>query len=69
MICGHMHKEEIRPIGHEADTYGQPCPVVIGARPGENYFLGCGFVFGDDAVDVVFTDSDGNTTATETLTY
>ena len=69
MICGHMHKEEIRPIGHEADTYGQPCPVVIGARPGENYFLGCGFVFGDNAVDVVFTDSDGNTTATETLTY
>lgn len=69
MICGHMHKEEIRPIGHEADTYGQPCPVVIGARPGENYFLGCGFIFGDDAVDVVFTDSDGNTTATETLTY
>lgn len=69
MICGHMHKEELRPIGHEADTYGQPCPVVIGARPGENYFLGCGFIFGDGKTDVVFTDSDGNITATETIVH
>ncbi len=60
MICGHMHKEELRPIGHEADTYGQPCPVVIGARPEENYFLGCGFVFGKDAIKVSFTDSNGD---------
>ena len=60
MICGHMHKEELRPIGHEADTYGQPCPVVIGARPAENYFLGCGFVFGKNKIEITFTDSDGN---------
>lgn len=59
IICGHTHKEEIRPIGHENDTYGQPCPLVVASRPAENYFLGCGFIFSETSVKVIFTDSEG----------
>lgn len=62
MISGHMHKAEIRPVGHETDTYGQPCTVVVGSECGDNgYMAGCGFVFGEDSILCTFTGSDGET--------
>ena len=53
MICGHLHRLEILESEHA------PCMVVCGAKPAENYFAGCGYVFNGDSVEVVFTDSDG----------
>lgn len=69
MICGHTHETEIRHPGGEKDTYGQACPVVIGARPGQDYFAGCGFVFGETGAEVVFTDSDGAVLQKEFIAY
>ncbi len=67
MICGHTHTLEVRTPGGEHDTYGQPCPIVIGAKPGDKHFTGCGYVFGEDAIQITFTDSDGNTLQTYTI--
>lgn len=69
MICGHTHQIEVRNPGHERDHYGQPCPVVIGAQPSEELFVGCGFVFREDSVDVVFTDSEGEVISKENVQY
>ena len=60
MICGHLHTLETRPVGHDADHYGQPCPTVIGGRPTKEGFFGCGYVIDDDRFTIVFTGSDGS---------
>ena len=69
MICGHTHETEIRYPGCEKDTYGQACPVVIGAKPGDGYFAGCGFVFGENGTEAVFTDSNGTVLTSEYIEY
>ncbi len=67
LICGHTHKKAIYPIGCEEDHLGQPCTVVVASEPQNDRFIGCGFVINDDEIEVVFTDSLGNTVLTETL--
>lgn len=68
MICGHTHRYGVHPVGGEHDHFGQPCPVVIGSEPRDERFIGCGFVFGEEQIEVVFTDSLGNTLSKETIT-
>ena len=60
MICGHKHVTEVWMPGGPQDKLGQPCPVVIGGLPDGKGFVGCGYVFGEDAITVTFTDSDGH---------
>ncbi len=69
MICGHTHHMEIRQKGHERDSLGQPCPVVISSQPGENYFAGTGFTFGDKSVMAVFTDNTDGVIAEHEIIY
>ena len=69
MLCGHTHETTVRYPGCQDDTYGQACPVVIGGRPGEGYFAGCGYVFKEDGAEVVFTDSTGACLKTEFVSY
>ena len=59
MICGHMHTSDIWTPGGEKDQFGQPCPIVLSGVPKENYFAGCGYVFGEDDIRAVHTDSNG----------
>lgn len=60
LICGHLHRLEVHtPVCNE-DHLGQPCPVIIGAKPGEDYFAGAGILFDDKGIHVTFVDSDGN---------
>lgn len=59
MICGHEHVLDVWMPNSEHDTYGQPCPIVVGAKPGKEYWAGCGYVFGQNEIKVVFTDSTG----------
>ena len=59
MLCGHVHQIGVWEVGGPKDTFGQPCPVVVGARPEKERFLGCGLTFGGDAITVTFTDSTG----------
>lgn len=68
MLCGHTHEAEIRYPGHERDTYGQPCPVVIGAGfDDRSYWIGCGLILHDQSTEVVFTDSHGKCLSTESI--
>lgn len=67
MIFGHTHKYKINHIGCEDDHLGQPCTAVVASEPQNDRFIGCGFVINDDEIEVVFTDSLGNTVLTETL--
>lgn len=68
MICGHTHKCGINYVGGESDHLGQPCTVVIASEPQRERFIGCGFIINDAQIEVVFTDSLGNTISKETLT-
>ena len=64
-ICGHLHHLGVHETGSAFDDRGQGCPVVVGARPGDNgYFAGCGLIIDGDRLTVQFTDSDGATLAT-----
>lgn len=62
MICGHTHTQEILPVGGPKDAYGQPCPVVLGAainKRESSYYAGCGYTFGENFIEITFTDCEG----------
>ena len=71
MICGHAHELNIyQPEDSEWNTNGSICPVVIGSTIEKKepvYFAGCGYVFNDKNVEIVFTDSNGETLRKEQL--
>ncbi len=67
MISGHIHHLEIYEEGSKYDHLGQPCKVVVGSLPKENYFAGCGYEFNPNQIIVTFTDSDGQILRRETL--
>ena len=68
LICGHTHHAELRYPGHEGDSYGQPCPVVIASGFDEHRnWTGCGFAFDEEHIEMVFTDSQGKTLLTEKI--
>lgn len=44
------------------NTNGNVCPVVIGSavkKDDENYFAGCGYIFNENGIKLIFTDSNG----------
>lgn len=67
MICGHLHRMEVHLPGCEQDHLGQPCPVIVGAKPGENWFAGTGITFDEEGIHVTFVDSDGKMWGQQTL--
>lgn len=68
MLCGHTHQAEIRYPGHERDSYGQPCPVVIGSGYDDRYYwIGCGLILYDQFTEMVFTDSNGKILSSDTV--
>ncbi len=62
MICGHFHDTAVWEKGGKNDTLGQPCTVVIGSDIDKDAdkFTGCGYIFGTEKTEVVFTDNKGN---------
>ena len=68
MICGHTHTAQVRLPGHERDTYGQPCPVVVASGfDDKQNWIGCGFVLKEGKAEITFTDSDGNIYESQTI--
>ena len=72
MVCGHAHELNVYyPENTDWNTNGSVCPVVIGStiKKKENpvYFAGCGYIFGDDKIELVFTDSNGETVRKDEL--
>ena len=64
MICGHTHDLDVYyPENTEWNTNGSVCPVVTGGtvkKGAKKYFAGCGYIFNDNEIKVIFTDSNGN---------
>ena len=81
MICGHIHKAYITPIGGELDKLGQPCPVIIGCAPGTSnvfkegwlnargIYIGAGFETSDDGFEISFVGDDSNCYEERKITY
>ena len=71
MICGHAHELNIYyPDDNAWNTNGSICPVVIGSTVEKKkpvYFAGCGYVFNDENIEIVFTDSKRETLRKEQL--
>ena len=71
MICGHAHELNVYyPENSAWNTNGSICPVVIGSAIKKKkpvYFAGCGYVFNDENIEIVFTDSNGETLKKEQL--
>ncbi len=58
-LCGHLHEYGVHDVGGKLDVFGQPCKLILGSKPGDNYYLGAGFVFSKDKSTVTFTDNKG----------
>ena len=59
MLCGHVHQIGIWEKGGAKDAFGQPCDVIVGARPEKERWIGCGLVLRTNGTDVVFNDNNG----------
>ena len=71
MICGHAHELNIYyPENTDWNNNGSVCPVVIGStikKKSSVYYAGCGYVFGEENIQVVFTDSNGESLRKEQI--
>jgi len=58
MIHGHEHCLTLDMPGDECDVMGLPCPGVIASIPdnSDQAFIGGGFIFSENSVDIVFND-------------
>lgn len=59
MLCGHTHVHGVFYPGEEGDLHAQPCPLVVGAEPREDCYIGCGVTLADTYTAACFTDSLG----------
>ncbi len=69
MIAGHYHICEVARNGDNPRDGYLPYPVLFGARPEDDRYIGCGIIFRGDrsAIDIQFTDSLGATTLTDSI--
>ena len=59
MLCGHLHELSFDLPGCAVDAFGQPCPIVVGAKPcfEKDYFAGAGLLIEDKLTKIVFNDN------------
>lgn len=67
ILSGHWHRFDIFECGSEKDSFGQPCPVIVGTDrkmqdDGALHFGGIGLLFEKDKIKVTLT---GNNNANE----
>ncbi len=60
MLCGHKHSTSIYEVGGEKDDLGQPCTVIVGAKPEAEIFIGTGLEFSSGTITATFVASDGS---------
>lgn len=60
LIAGHYHNLYVTRMGEARDHLGQPCPVIVGARPGrtEEEYAGTAIVLSEGNAEIFFTDQD-----------
>lgn len=66
MLSGHLHRTEVWMPGCPDDHLGQPCPVVVGAKPlpkgedGKAGFIGAAITLDEGQITVRFVDDKKN---------
>lgn len=60
MISGHIHDLYVTRAGEALDHLGQPCPVVVGARPGQSEaeYAGAAIALSRGNAEIWFTDQE-----------
>lgn len=66
MLCGHLHICAVSEIGSSFDSKGQPCSVLIGAKPYRKdkdnlHFTGSAITINSDSAIIRFTNDMGET--------
>ncbi|MBE6633265.1 MAG: metallophosphoesterase [Ruminococcaceae bacterium] len=72
MLCGHMHRAYISPVGGDRDYLGQPCPVVVASqrsKENKNYYVGGAITLYPDRCRVQMTDNQGACLLEQTLLF
>ena len=70
MLCGHVHKCYVTPVGGDLDHKGQPCPVVVASEVRKDgAFLGGAIELYPDNGDIKFTDQMGNVKDSLTIAF
>ncbi|MBQ8858325.1 MAG: metallophosphoesterase [Clostridia bacterium] len=71
MLCGHMHRAYISPVGGERDHKGQPCPVVVGSQLTNKPtpFFGAALTLREDGCNVKFTSDGGEVSLDEDIDF
>lgn len=68
MLCGHVHRLQVRKAGCPEDARGQACTVILGSESDyKSYFAGAGYCFSPEGTQLTFTDSKGKILHTEQL--
>ena len=64
ILSGHEHVWEVYEAGSAKDSYGQPCPTLVGSQLKKtedgSCFAGAGLEFAPDGIKATFTDCNGN---------
>lgn len=71
-ITGHLHIFKIFQPESEFNNRKLSCPTIVGGEPGygkKNKFTGAGIVLHNDHADVIFTDSNGFRSETNSLNF
>ncbi len=61
MLCGHLHRCSVTPVGGPLDQRGQPCPLIVGSGWDGNIHEGCGITLRRDEATVTFCKGNGET--------
>ena len=73
ILCGHMHRAYITPVGGDRDYHGQPCPVVVASqvnkRDENTTFVGGALTLSPTDCVVEFNDQSGAVLLRETLVF
>lgn len=70
MLCGHLHKALLCPVGCGYDNKGQACPLVLASqiiKKNGDYMVGGAITVSDKAIDIVFNQSTGEIIGTERI--
>ena len=61
MLCGHEHRYRTVYPGEEYDTYGLPCPLLVGSFKDGDIVGGAGIMLSGRKAEITFTDNNGVT--------
>lgn len=69
MLCGHKHDTYLTRVGEPRDAMGQPCPVIVAAKPGDGYYVCGDITLCKDSATLRFVSNTGEVTGEEEIVF